>query len=366
MKVAVIDAAARHDAVLAELAEHGRDVLQVPAAPVPAPTDHSAGFADPAGAAAVLAAVLRAGIDAVLVRSLAGVGIEVAEGLRAASVPYVVLIEDAWWLCEQRIMRRPAGRWCGQRSIDPLVCSTCVADHREHELRQRRGAAVLGAAAAVVVPGEFWADQLTAAGVPAERIVLAEPALRPGPGAGPRPGPTPWLGPVRFGFLGTGDADRADHLVAAFAALPRTDFEFIASGQRRTADGRLVLSRRDFPKAFLVRESGVADLAYCDAIDVLVVPAEWPGASAAAARSALAGGVHILGTTTGPVAELLRARPELAPNCTLVPPGPAGLRTGIDDLIDRGQGRHHPAPAFPAGASVPAAARAAVWAAAHR
>lgn len=330
MRVVVIDAAARCDAVRVGL-DAGLDIVDVPGTPVRRPLDHTWGYSgDPA---APIAAVRAARPDAVLVRSLAGLGVEVAEGLLADGVPVVVLIEDAWWLCEQRIMRRPAGSWCGQRAIDPLVCSTCVVDHREHEDRQRRSAAVLRGAASVVVPGRFWVEQVLAAGVAPERIVRCGP-LAVAPDAGPSR--VPWAGPVRFGFLGTDAADAVEDLIAAFAGLRRTDFEFRASGERRAGDGRLVLSRRDFPRAFLVRESGLTGAGYCAGLGVLVVPAAWPGASAAAAATALGGGVHLLATRSGPVAELITEQPELAARCTLVPPGPAGLRAGVEELLDHG------------------------------
>ena len=339
--VLVVDALARDDAVRQALAS-ACTVVAVPGHALPRPTDHTLGFSRPGTDAAAVREVQTAlavvGPDAVVLRSLAGVGIEIAEQLHADAVPYVVLIEDAWWLCEQRIMRRPAGWWCGQQGIDPLVCSTCVVDHRDHQRRQERSAAVLRGAARVVVPSVWWAEQLVGAGVPARALVQAEPDL------GAVPPPAPWQGPVRFGFLGTDAADRVDHLIAAFADLRRTDFELITSSERDPRTGRLMLSRRDFPKAFLVRESGLAGAAYLDLLDVLVVPAEWPGASAAAAVSALAGGRHVLAAASGPVAGLLAARPDLAPWCTLVPPGPDGVRGGVEALLEAGVPAVGPAP----------------------
>ncbi len=110
--------------------------------------------------------------DIVHFHAIQGMGAGMAQECEAQSIPYMLTLHDAWWLCERQFMVRADGKYCNQRGVDPAVCANCMPDpafthQRYFYLRQ-----ILLGASRIFTPSRFHQQLHIASGIPADRIFV--------------------------------------------------------------------------------------------------------------------------------------------------------------------------------------------------
>jgi len=274
--------------------------------------------------------------DAVHVQGLQFVGgVSSLAAAAARGLPVIMTLHEYWWLCPRAgLMYDLDGRACERAT--PVDCARCVdvypidrqrwsdaAHHGSHAaLGDRRWfaralegrAADLAAAVAhvdrFIAPSHFLAQRFREAGVPGDKLVVADYGFPAPPPR--RPARRPAGGPLRAGYVGT-LSDYKGVLVFARAVaqsgLPRSRllapvhghldwFPEIAAELRRVAATTPALELRGpFPPGR--REEVFAEL------DLLVVPSLWWENSPLTIHEAFQRGVPVLTSARGGMAELV-------------------------------------------------------------
>jgi glycosyltransferase involved in cell wall biosynthesis len=270
--------------------------------------------------------------DVVHFHAIQALGVEMVE--RAVeTVPTVVTLHDAWWLCERQFMVRSTGRWCGQVGIDPRVCATCVPDPAEHEKRQDHSRRILNSCSAVLAPSAYWAKVMGDSGVDARVLQVNRNGVMHPAADFER---TPYTGPVRFGYVGGDNRIKgAPQLRAALEGMTRSDYRL------RVVDSSLKLGARSIhPQDW--QYSGHIEIVpgydyaniddFFDSIDVLIFPSQWRESYGLTVREAVLRGVWVIATEGGGTTEDLAE----AVNASLIPlDGRAdALRAAMEAVLD--------------------------------
>jgi O-antigen biosynthesis protein len=110
--------------------------------------------------------------DIVHFHAIQGMGAAMAEVCTAQSIPYMLTLHDAWWLCERQFMVRSDDKYCNQQAVDPAVCASCTPDpaftHRRYFYLRK----IMLGASRIFVPSRFHQQLHIASGVPAERVYI--------------------------------------------------------------------------------------------------------------------------------------------------------------------------------------------------
>lgn len=220
--------------------------------------------------------------------------------------PYYITLHDVWWLCERQFMVNRNG-FCGQKAIDPVVCSSCIPDPAFNMRRRVALSKALLGARTLLTPGSYHRELHIASGIPAGRIrVNKNGVLMPGNrDAGMRRGDRE--GPLVFAYVG----GRVTHkgyfwMKSVFESMPENGYIL------RLVDVQAMLNfsgmRRD---AWRVNgqvevvppysEDGM-DLFY-SGIDVLLFPSLWKESFGLTVREALVRDVWVISTDCGGPAE---------------------------------------------------------------
>jgi glycosyltransferase involved in cell wall biosynthesis len=270
--------------------------------------------------------------DVVHLHSIQWLSASLADACRAAAIPYVITLHDAWWLCERQFMVNGEGKYCLQTALDPAVCARCVADswftsHRNRQLRR-----VLDEAALLLTPSEFHRQLHIANGVRPDRIQVNRNGVRPGGKA-----PVRRLDPnrVRFGFVGgIGPIKGIDLIRRAFEDIDAPNYEL------RLVDNTLNLGYSSVAaEEWKVAGKVTTIPAYTQdsmdeffaSIDVLLFPSQWKESFGLTVREALIRDVWVILTDSGGAVEDVVD----GENGTIIPitDDEAPLRTAILDIL---------------------------------
>lgn len=93
--------------------------------------------------------------DVVHFHSIQELGLSMLEACRLQDIPYIVTVHDTWWLCGRQFMVNDRNEFCGQRKIDPLICSVCVGDAKFDAYRRAMCHAALKGAKKILAPSEY-------------------------------------------------------------------------------------------------------------------------------------------------------------------------------------------------------------------
>lgn len=277
--------------------------------------------------------------DVVHVHSLQGLGIDLVERSLDMAVPTVATLHDAWWLCERQFMVRSDGHWCGQTTIKPEVCDSCVPDPRAHRARQRRSLDILNRTQRVLAPSTYWVNLMARSGVSAEITGVNRNGVQlPAPGWER----SPYDGPLRMGFVGGVDAVKGyPQLLAALRQIATSDY-ILRVVDSQSMLGVSSVTRADWPVA------GTVDIVsaytqqhldgFFDSIDVLLFPSQAYESFGLTVREAIVRGVWPILTQGGGTQEgIVDGR-----NATVVPQDHAEfhLRRAIEAELAHWPHRH--------------------------
>lgn len=271
--------------------------------------------------------------DVVHFHALQTLGVGCVAEAQSAGIATVVTLHDAWWLCERQFMVRSNGHYCGQSAISAEVCATCVPFPERHEARQAHSREILSRCSRVLTPSRFWADVMSASGVPAAKtFVNANGVARPGPSfrRGRRPGP------LRLGYVGGLSPVKGYRtLVEALQGIRRSDYELIVVDSF-TNLGIQTMTPADWPVPGLVRVVPAYNAETVDeffgSIDALLFPSQWRESYGLTVREAVLRGVWPILTDGGGTQEAIVA----GVNGTLVPRsgGAAALGAAVSQYLD--------------------------------
>jgi glycosyltransferase involved in cell wall biosynthesis len=238
--------------------------------------------------------------DVVHFHAIQGLTASIAEACVKASVPYVVTLHDAWWLCERQFMVKPNHQYCGQITIDMDVCESCVPSISWTELRFNFLKNMLRQASRLLAPSEFWKTIYVANGVPSDLIAVNKNGIQAPRVNGRTPSRSDTK--LRFGFVGgTGPIKGLDLIVRAFQELDSADYELVL------VDNTLNLGFSSVPKRLRLRGAIKIVPAYTQKtiddffsmIDVLLFPSQWKESFGLTVREALVRDKWVIVTDSG-------------------------------------------------------------------
>jgi glycosyltransferase involved in cell wall biosynthesis len=268
--------------------------------------------------------------DVVHLHAMQGLSVELARACRAAGIPYVVTLHDAWWLCERQFMVREDLTACLQTRIDWNVCKACVPDLQFSMKRAAVLRDTLDHAAALLAPSPSFRDLYRANGFGNVRVHAnaVDPPAKPMPRR-PR-------GPLRFGLSATHPVKGSLIVRRAFQALARADYELVlVDDTRNLGFSTLIAKEWRLPgKVTVVPAYRHED---CDdffaKIDVLLYVTQLKESFGLTVREALMRDKWVIATDCGAPAEDIVD----GVNGTIVPFGSnhRALMAAIVDLLDR-------------------------------
>jgi glycosyltransferase involved in cell wall biosynthesis len=282
----------------------------------------------------VFADVLRATApDIVHFHSIQHFGAAIIRACQLASIPYVVTLHDAWWLCQRQFMVRADNTYCHQTTIDLKICESCLPTAPYLQSRMDILMQGLDQAALLLSPSASHAALYHANGVTHDRIRVNRNGIR-WPEA-PRPPRRP--GPLRFGYVGGTAALKGASLIhTAFQNIDRNDWALVL------VDNTLNLGFSSFdwhawrlPGEVEIVPAYTQDTmdAFFEGIDILLFPSQWKESFGLTVREALVRDVWVIATDSGGAVEDIVD----GVNGTIVPLGndPAPLAAAITAALDR-------------------------------
>jgi glycosyltransferase involved in cell wall biosynthesis len=244
--------------------------------------------------------------DVVHLHSIQQLSASLADACRAAGIPYVITLHDAWWICERQFMVRGDHTYCFQRTIDLRECARCVPDPAYTYRRFHALAEVLDGAALLLTPSDFQRDLYIANGVQPERIRTNKNGIMP-PGC-PRtriPHDT-----VRFAYLGGRSVHKGYFwLKEIFERLEEQNYVLtLVDIHRRFGESSIdpaewrVGGRIEVSPPY--DQDGLDD--FMAEVDVLLFPSLWKESFGLSVREAIVRNVWVIATDSGGVVEDLR------------------------------------------------------------
>ncbi|MGF6425648.1 glycosyltransferase [Bradyrhizobium elkanii] len=242
--------------------------------------------------------------DVVHLHAVQGLTASIAEACVEASVPYVVTLHDAWWLCERQFMIKPNHRYCGQVTIDMNVCETCVQNISWTELRLNFLKSALRQASKLLAPSEFWKSIYVANGLRSDLVAVNKNGIKAPRAIGG--GASRKDTKLRFGFVGgSGPIKGLDLIIRAFQELDSANYELVL------VDNTLNLGFSSMPKH--LRLKGTIKIApaytqdtiddFFSTIDVLLFPSQWKESFGLTVREALVRDKWVIATDSGGTVE---------------------------------------------------------------
>lgn len=256
---------------------------------------------------AVFAEIIAAFLpDVVHFHSIQGMGTGMLEACNRARTPYVITLHDAWWLCERQFMIKSDGHYCYQKSVDPAVCASCVADSAHTHQRYFHQRKHLLGAARLLSPGIFHRDLHLASGIPASLLEVNKNGITP-PGALRQ---TTRQRPLTFAYLG----GRATHkgyfwLMDIMRSIQGGNYRLLLvdilsrfGDHTMRSDQWKLGGQIEICAPF---EPDEMDGFYAN-IDVLLFPSQWKESFGLTVREAMARNIWVISTDCGGPAEDIR------------------------------------------------------------
>jgi glycosyltransferase involved in cell wall biosynthesis len=241
--------------------------------------------------------------DIVHFHSIQHFGAAIVRACQLASIPYVVTLHDAWWLCQRQFMVRADNTYCHQTTIDLNVCKRCLP--AAHHLQSRMDILMQGLdeAALLLSPSASHAALYRANGIARDRIRVNRNGVRRP--VAPRPPRLP--GPLRFGYVGGNEKLKGVALIReAFQQIARRDWTLVL------VDNKLNLGFSSFDRRGW-RLQGKVEIVpaytqdnmdtFFSSIDVLLFPSQWKESFGLTVREALVRDVWVIATDSGGAAE---------------------------------------------------------------
>jgi len=241
--------------------------------------------------------------DIVHFHCLQGLGSAILDVCHDRSVPFVVTVHDAWWLCERQFMVTANGRYCGQTRIDVRSCEACIPGAQHLHERFQMSLQRLSGAARLLFPSEFHRNLHIANGVDAGRCRLNRNGVR----APARPRLPRRQGVLRFGYVGGNDRVKGIHLIKqAFEDLDRSDYELVLVDNTTNAGySSMYVGDWKLAGTLLIvpgyKQESMDD--FFEGIDVLLFPSQWKESFGLAVREALLRDVWVIATDGGGTVE---------------------------------------------------------------
>jgi glycosyltransferase involved in cell wall biosynthesis len=223
------------------------------------------------------------------------------------SIPSVVTLHDAWWICPRQFRYIHEKRKnCPYTVQNPISCGACFGMTANRVERDRFLRQMLNSVAYYLAPSQFQADLYVKNGFPRDRVKLngngvklpARPRLR-------RQGGT--AGQVVFAHLG-GPSDQKGYaqLRAAFESVTQSNYTVVMtdSDQRlglRTNLGRDWRVRGQVQVVPPFAQSEIDE--FFDGVDVLLVYSQWDECFGLVLREALARDVWVICSDAGGLPE---------------------------------------------------------------
>lgn len=327
------------------LRRYDQDGMPIISVALPGAPDDIGAFDNPA-VATQFSEVLRAvEPDVVHIHSIQGIGTTILQSCRERSVPYVVTVHDAWWLCVRQFMVRADGRYCFQKKIDLNLCRACVPEAPFLAQRLDLLLTRLREAALVLSPSRAHASLYAANGIDPDRLRVQSNGIRMP--SKPRPPRPPGDRLVRFGYVGGTPAVKGFALVRkAFEDLPQANWRLtLIDNTLSLGFASIETSSWQIRGEIVVRPAYRQDEMddFFAGIDVLLFPSQWLESFGLTVREALARDVWVIATDCGgPVEDMADGV-----NGTIVPMDGRHekLRDAIAALLDdpdRLAGYHNP------------------------
>lgn len=274
--------------------------------------------------------------DMVHFHCIEGLGSGLPQECIRRSIPHVLTMHDAWWVCPRQFMLDPAGDYCGQSTVDPQICrDRCALEQEELWRRSVRMREAVAGAQAVFAPSDFYASFISRnfprhCAVQTNRNGITRPkSLRP----------VRAPGPLRLGYLG-GKARWKGYffLAEALRGLERDDYEILlvdlgtvfGEGDMNGDEDRALwegLPARVLP---FVRHEDIDSL--YRQMDVLLFPSLWDESFGLTVREAIARDVFVLSSDCGGPGEAIRH----GENGLLFPKGDlAAFRNRLRCILDK-------------------------------
>jgi len=238
------------------------------------------------------------------------------------ALPTLVTLHDAWWVCARSFMIQADGHHCGQWTLDPEVCSTCMGSRDRVMPRRRTLRGVLNAVDQLIAPSTYQRAFYIANGVAAERIAVLENGVSVPTTVTKRPPLRPER--LRLAYMGGVGAHKGYHwLHEAIAGLPeavraRIDLQLVDLGRRLGRDDIDAEWWAQICPTVLVppyTQDGID--AFFAGVDVLVAPSLAPESFGLGVREALARHVWVVATRVGALADAI----EPGVNGDVIEPG---------------------------------------------
>lgn len=271
--------------------------------------------------------------DVVHLHAIQGLSVSLAFECARRGIPFVMTLHDSWLLCERQFMVRHQGVFCGQRTIEPAVCATCVVDVAWNRDRHRLGHRVLQLADRVLAPSRYARDLWAANGVDEDRLRIHRNGVdRPRRAILPRdPGE-----PLVLGYVGGVGPVKGNRLIVeALNRLQRDDYVLKVVdntgnlGFSGTHAGQWEIPGRvEILPAY--DATGMDD--FFESIDVLLFPSQTKESFGLTVREALVRGRWVVATDSGGSVEDIVD----GSNGTVVPMDgrPEPLAAAISRLLD--------------------------------
>lgn len=247
--------------------------------------------------------------DLVHFHSIQQLGCGLCESCLKWEIPYYITLHDVWWLCERQFMVNRNG-FCGQKAIDPVVCSSCIPDPAFNMRRRFTLLKSLLGAQGLLTPGRYHRELHIASGIPADRLhVNKNGVLIPDRHQAGQTNRRTRQGPLVFAYAG----GRVTHkgyfwMKSVFESMSERDYILrLVDVQAMLARSAMRQDAWDISGQIEVvppyNEEGLDS--FYEGIDILLFPSQWKESFGLTVREAMVRDIWVISTDCGgPVEDL--------------------------------------------------------------
>lgn len=236
--------------------------------------------------------------DLVHLHSIQGLGLALVQACQELNIPYTVTVHDTWWLCGRQFMVNDRNEFCGQRRIDPLVCSVCVGDTKFENYRREMSRAAMSGAERILAPSSYIRDIYIANGANPEKIYVNKNGVGVPRGRGAAPSR-----PLTFAYVGGKTEIKGwDIVVKAYNALSEQHIRLVVVDNAlnlgyRSIDDVEFVNREKVDIVSAYQQETIDD--FFATIDVLLFPTQAMESFGLTVREAQIRGKWVITTEAG-------------------------------------------------------------------